>query len=95
MPVLLKSHRDELRNADLFHRHAIESARHFHRALVVSNDNELRARRHLRDLVRKSADVGLIQRRVYFIKQTERRWAVVEDAKNQRQSGHRFLATRE
>ncbi len=56
----LESHGNELRDADLFHSHAIERAGHFHRPLVMSNHNELRIGGHLRDLVSKPSHVCFV-----------------------------------
>src|SRR3954462_15111847 len=64
---------DETRDARLFHRHAVESARGLHRALVVCNDEELRLGGHLVDLRSEAPDVRLIEWRVHLVEQTEGR----------------------
>src|SRR6266508_2783571 len=70
--VLLKSYRNKFRNADFLHSHTIECTRHFHGSLVMSNDNELRICRHLRDFISESSDVRFVKGCVDFVQQTER-----------------------
>ena len=47
---------------------------------------------HFLDHRGEAADVGLVQRRVHFVQQTERRGIQLEDREHQRHRGHRLLA---
>src|SRR5690606_8341314 len=67
----------------------------FHRRLVVRDDDELNAVRHLLDDLRKTADVRIVERRVDLVEQTERRRIQLEDRKYQRNRGQRLLTARE
>src|SRR6185295_4996207 len=90
--LLLELDRNEFLDARLFHRDSVESARGFHRSLVVGNDKELRVAAHLYHLLREPSHVDLIKRRIDLVKYTERRRAVLKDRKHKRDSCHRLLS---
>src|SRR5437016_3286288 len=87
----VKAYRDDLRAARFFHRHAVQSVRPFHRALVVRHRDELRLFAHLADETGKAVDVGVVERSIDFIEDTERRRLVFEDPHQKGDRGHRFL----
>src|SRR5205085_12318128 len=66
---LFEFYGDEFRDTRFLHRHAIQSARSFHCALVVRNDYELGVGGHGNNFVREAADVCFIQRRVDLVEQ--------------------------
>ena len=76
--MLFKLDRNDLRHACFLHGYAVESSGGLHRPLVMSDDDELRLFGHFGDLIDESADVGVIERSVHLIEQTERRWPVLE-----------------
>src|SRR5258707_14283001 len=71
---------DELGDSGLLHSDSIEHAAHLHGLTVVRNDDELRLAAHLADQAGEAADVGLIERGVDFVKDTERAGLVAEDS---------------
>ena len=69
----LKLYRHQLRDTHLLHRHAIKSAGHLHRPLVVCDHDELRVSGHLDDLISKAPHVRFVKWSVDLVEQTERR----------------------
>ena len=61
----------------------------------MRDDDELRARGHLADLIREASDVRLIERRINFVQQAEGRRAIVKDAEHERERRHSFFAARQ
>ena len=57
----LKLHRDQLRDTCLLHRHAVKSAGHLHRPLVVCDHDKLRVSGHLDDLISKAPNVRFVK----------------------------------
>ena len=88
-------HRDDARHALLLHRHADQLLGHFHRDLVVADEEELRALAHLADQLAVALGVGVVQRRVDLVEQAERRRVELEDGEHQRDRGQRLLAARQ
>src|SRR5580658_10853061 len=66
-------HRNQLANPRLLHRHPVDHIHGTHRHFIMRNDNELRILAELPDHVRELPDVRIIQRRIHFIQDTERR----------------------
>ena len=87
----LEVHRDDLGDAGLFHRDAVEGVGNLHRPLVVGDEDELAAVGHAADQFVEATDVGFIERRVHFVEQTERRRLDEEDRKDQRHRRHRLF----
>ena len=75
---------DDARNTRLVHGHADQLLSHFHRHFVVRDEQELRGDRHLLDQFAEAVSVGIIQRRVDLIEQTERRGIQAEQREHQR-----------
>ena len=88
----LKLYRHQLRDTYLLHRHAVQSARHLHRPLVMRDHNELRVSGHLDDLISKASHVRFVKWRVDLVEQTERRRTIMEDSQHERKRRHRLLA---
>ena len=88
-------HRHDARDALLLHRHADQLLGHFHRDLVVADEEELGALAHLGDELGIALGVGVVQRRVDFVEQAERRRVQLEDREHQRDRGQRLLAARQ
>ena len=61
----------------------------------MSYDQELSVAAHLDHLVRESADVDLVKRRIDFVEYAERGRPILEDCKHKRDRCHRFLAARQ
>src|SRR5579864_6797091 len=87
--------RNQLRDARLFHRHAVEAIGDFHRLPVVRDDDELRVRLHAAQHLDEAADVGVVERRVDLVEQAERARLELEHAEHERDGGQRLLAARE
>src|SRR5438093_718601 len=87
--------RDDLRDARLLHGHAVERVRHFHRALVVRDHDELRAAAHLADHLVVPADVRLVERGVHFVEEAERSRFDQEDGEDERDRGQGLLSAGE
>src|SRR4051812_1749607 len=85
----------ETRAAGLGHGDAEELRGELHGGLVVRDEDELHALRHLLDDVAEAADVVLVERRIHFVQQAERRRVQVEDGEHQRHRRERFLAARQ
>src|SRR5260370_39072192 len=81
---------DDFGHAGFLHGDAVEDAAGFHGFAIVSYDDKLRLRAHFADQAREAADVGLVQRRVHFVENTERTWLVAENRDEQCKRGHGF-----
>src|SRR6266571_2054243 len=90
--LLFESYRNKFRYAHFFHCHAIKSARGFHGALVVRDDDELGVCGHSDDFISEAADVCFIKRSIDFVEQAERRGAIMEYSEDERECGHGFFA---
>src|SRR5450759_5803432 len=76
---LIELNGDQLRDAGLLHRHAVEPVRDLHRLPVVGNEDELRVFLHALEHLHETPDVRIVQRRVDTVEQAERARAVFED----------------
>ena len=83
------------RDTRLIHRYTNQLFAHFHRHLVVGDEQELRGRRHLFHQLAEAIGVGIIQRRIDLVQQTEWCRIQAEQREHQRQCGQCFLATRQ
>src|SRR5229473_2769582 len=83
---------DDLGDSRLLHRHAVERVGPFHGALVVRDDDELRAAAHLAHHLVVAADVGLVEGCVHLVEQAEGRGLDEEDGEDERDSRKRLLA---
>src|ERR1700688_4024461 len=70
---------DQPRNTGLDHGYADELRGQLHRDLVVGNEYELHAARHLPNDLAVASDVVLIERCIHLIQQAERRRIQIED----------------
>jgi hypothetical protein len=91
--ALFKADRHKLGNADLFHSHTVHSARRFHSAFVVGDDDELGAGRHGNHFSGETTDVRLVERRVNFVEEAERRGTIMKNSQNQGERSHRLFTT--
>ena len=90
-----EAHADGLGNPELLHRHAIHHVGAGHGALGVGDDDELRAVDEAVEHLDEAADVRLVERRVEFVEHAERAGLDHVDREQQRDGGHRALATGE
>ena len=77
------------------HGHADELLGHFHGNFVVADEQELGLSAHARDQARVTLGIGIVQRRVDFVKQAKRSRVELKNSKHQGNRGERLLATRE
>ena len=61
----------------------------------MADEQELRFLAHARHQLGIALGIGVVQRRIHLVQQTERRRVELEDRKHQRNGGERFLATRQ
>src|ERR1700741_4645757 len=61
----------------------------------MRDNNELRVNRHLDDLVSKASHVRFVKWSVYFVQQTKRRRAIMEDSQHECKRRHRLFTTRQ
>ena len=61
----------------------------------MGDEHELHAARHLAHDFAEAADVVLVERRVHFVEQAERRRIQFEDREDERHGGERLLAARQ
>src|SRR6185369_13882487 len=92
---LVHVHTDQARHARLVHGHAHQLLCQLHGGLVVGDEDELHAAGHLAHDIAEAAHIVLVQRRVHFVQQTERRGVQVEDGEHQCHGGQRLLAAGE
>ena len=91
----LHIHSNDPRDTMLLHRHTDQLLRHFHRALVMRNEQELRLSRHALDHGAEALGVRVIQRRVHLIEKAERCGIELEDREHQRGCRQCFFAARQ
>src|SRR6476646_4288957 len=84
---------DHSGHAGLVHRHAGELMHRLHRRLVVSDDDELNASRHLAHDLRETTDVRIVERRIHLVEQAERRRIELEDGEDERDGCQRLFST--
>src|SRR5690606_6068749 len=92
--VAFELDRDSLRDAALFHRHAVERLAFGHRALVMRDDDELRLADELLEEDDEALDVRLVERRVDLVEHAEGARARTEDREEEGDRRHRLLAAR-
>ncbi len=80
---------------DSRHRHAVHAVGHLHRLLVVRDDDHLRIAGKLAHHRRETLDVHVVERRVDFVEQIERRRLDRDQREDQRRRRHRALAAGE
>ena len=86
---------DEFGDAGLLHGDAVKNGTGFHGFAVVGDDDELRLAAHVADEAREAADVGFVERSIYFVEDTEGAWLIAEYGDEQRERGHGFFAAGE
>src|SRR3546814_5704984 len=86
--------RDNARHALLLHGNAHQLPGHLHGDSIVGNKQELRLLAHAADKIRIALGIGVVQRRVYFVQQTEWSGIELEQRKHQRRRRQRLLAAR-
>src|SRR5207247_229701 len=79
----------ELRNARLFHRHAIEPIRDLHCLAIMGDHDELRVQLHAAQHLHEPPDVRIVERRVDLVEETERARLVLEHGEHERDRGQR------
>src|SRR4051794_14807444 len=87
--------RDDLRDAVAAHRHAVQRVGGLHRALLVGDDDELRAVGELAQERAEAADVRIVERRLDLVEEVERARPREEEREQERDRPHRLLAARE
>src|SRR3954452_24025216 len=87
--------RDDLRHAVVAHRHAVERVGGVHRALLMGDDDELRALRVAAQEREEAVDVEVVERGLDLIEDVERTRPRQEDSEQEGDRGHRLLAARE
>gem|GEM_PF-5263942 len=90
----IELHRNNLRNALLFHRHSIDRLSGSNRTLVMRNNDELRVFRELFEQRGKTTNIRFIERRIQFVEQTERARFHKIDSEEQTNRRHGTLTTR-
>ncbi len=88
-----EAHADGFRNTELFHRHAIHYVGAGHGALRVGDDDELRVVDEAVEHLDEAVDVRLVERGVELVEHAERAGLDHVDREQQRDGGHRALAT--
>src|SRR5215218_8120462 len=83
---------DDARYARLGHGHPDQLLGHFHRDLVMADEQELRLRRHALDQLAETRGVRVVERCVYLVEQAEGRGVELEHGEHQRNGGERLLA---
>src|SRR5580765_3528599 len=86
---------DDFGDAWFLHGDAVENAAGFHRFAIVSDDDELRLRAHFADQASEAPDIGLIERSIDFVQDTERTRLIAKDGDEQRERGHGLFAAGE
>src|SRR5690606_8562653 len=66
-----------------------------HRRLVVRNDDELHLLGHLADDLAEATHIGIVERRVDLVEQTERSRIQLEDGEDERHGRQRLLTARQ
>src|SRR5215207_4465222 len=87
--------RDHLRDAVAGHRDAVEAVGGLHRALLVCDDDELRAVGEAAQQRQEAVDVEVVERRLDLVENVERARPGEEDREQEGERGHRLLAARQ
>src|SRR5690242_20129712 len=87
-------HGDHAGNTGIRPRYADQLVRHLHRDLVVRDEQELRFTRHLLHHLAEAVRVRVVEWRVDFVHQAERRGIELEQREDQRDRRQRLLAAR-
>src|SRR5215470_18431383 len=87
--------RDDLRDARLLHGDAVQHAGALHGALVVGDEDELRAFAHLADHLTEAADVGVVERRIDLVEDAERCRVDEEEREDETDGNQGLLAARQ
>src|SRR5215207_1932436 len=87
--------RDHLRDAVAGHRDAVEAVGGLHRALLVRDDDELRAVGEAAQQRQEAVDVEVVERRLDLVENVERARPGEEDREQEGERGHRLLAARQ
>ncbi|MPM66172.1 hypothetical protein SDC9_113079 [bioreactor metagenome] len=77
------------------HGHADQLFGHFHGNLVVTDEEELRSLRHAGHQLGIAFGIGVVQRRIHLVQQTERRGVELENRKHQGDGGQCLFAARQ
>src|SRR5215207_1777872 len=87
--------RDHLGDAVAGHRDAVEAVGGLHRALLVRDDDELRAVGEAAQQRQEAVDVEVVERRLDLVEDVERARPGEEDREQEGERGHRLLAARQ
>src|SRR5829696_5132252 len=87
--------RDHLGDAVAGHRDAVEAVGGLHRALLVRDDDELRAVGEAAQQRQEAVDVEVVERRLDLVENVERARPGEEDREQEGERGHRLLAARQ
>ena len=87
--------RDHLRDAVAGHRDAVQRVGGLHRALLVGDDDELRAVRERAQEREEAVDVEVVERGLDLVEDVERARPGEEDGEQERERGQRLLAAGE
>src|SRR5579872_4732915 len=79
---------DELGDAGLLHGDAVEDGAGLHGFAVVGDDDELRLAAHITHEAGEAADVGFVEGRIDFVKDTEGARLIAEDGDEQSERSH-------
>ena len=88
-------HRHDLRDTGLDHGDTVHDVGGGHGALVVRDDDELRVLGELTDDVVELVDVGVVERRVHFVKDAERGRLQQVEAEQERGRGEGLFSSRQ
>ena len=91
----LELHRVELGDVRLLHGRAVDVVGDLHGLVVVGDDDELGLVLDGLHQVEEPAEVDLVEGRVHFVQEAERRRPVAEQGEHEGHRGQRFLAARE
>src|SRR5712692_1203306 len=81
---LSEPHANDGRYPGLLHRDAVDGVRGLHSPGVMRDDDELRQVFELGEQMHVAAHIGIVQRRIHFVQQTERARLREEDGKQER-----------
>src|SRR5262245_12412545 len=90
--VSVQLHGNQLRHARFLHRHAVQAIGNLHGASIVGDEDELRAIEHPGQHLDEPSHVCIVERRVYFVEQTEWTGLELEDREHQRDCGERLFS---
>src|SRR4026207_2300856 len=84
--------RDQLRDAWFLRCHPVQTVRNLHRPAVMRDEDELRPVEHAAQHLHEPSNIGVVERRIDLVEQTERARLVLENRKHQRDRGQRLFA---